>query len=298
MKLTAGQIFHFVPFLILALSLSVSASGSAAEAEAKTEKAVSENRTAPTAVFPEKASIRIADGSRTADGAIRALAVEYGLENRDLSIQIDQVSSAEALCRVASGGADLALHLKVEGEKHASSLSKDTPRLYARSATVFLVNVANPVNGLASEQLKNIYTGKIRDWKSITGLDYSLHLYAPDAALPGDGLVRKLIKPVLITPQIYRTRSASEIPLLVSLNTYSLGIMPYLPALKLPENVRMLKVDGVAPSPENIVSGKYPVAEEIFISYPAEISPETAKFISRMKRLDFRKLLNENYLFL
>lgn len=275
-------------FLVSGVFLLASALSGAAEGGAVAPK--------PDAAAPEKISIRIADGSRTPDGAMRAAALEHGLADPKLSISIEQTSPDEAFRKVAAGEADIALHPAVKKPETPGMLPVVT-RPYARSATVFLVNAGNPVNGLSLAQLKNIYSGKIRDWKSITGSGYSIHLYAPDAALPGDALVRCLLRPGLLTSRIYRTRTAEEIPLLVSLNTHSLGLMPYARETALPENVRALKIGGVEPSRENLASGKYPLSEEIFITVSASPSADAAAFLKRLEGAAFLRQLNQNHLF-
>jgi phosphate transport system substrate-binding protein len=57
-------------------------------------------------------------------------------------------------------------------------------------------------------------------------------------------------------------------------------------------NVKMLKVNGVAPTRENIISGKYPYRRPLFIVVKKDAKPETRAFVNFVLSPKGQKLIS------
>lgn len=50
---------------------------------------------------------------------------------------------------------------------------------FAREAFVFIVNVDNPVNSLTEQQVRDIFSGAITNWRTVGGNDQEIQTATP-----------------------------------------------------------------------------------------------------------------------
>jgi phosphate transport system substrate-binding protein len=62
-----------------------------------------------------------------------------------------------------------------------------------KEAFVFLVNVDNPVNSLSSNQIRDIYEGKILNWKEVGGKDEEIIPYQREANSGSQTLMEQIV---------------------------------------------------------------------------------------------------------
>jgi len=140
-------------------------------------------------------------------------------------------------------------------------------------AFVFLVNADNPIAGLTPAELQNIYTGKITNWSEVGGRDLDIIPYQRpvnsgsqtgflDMVMSGltpDGAVLKPMDPPM-------EQVVAEMGMLIDAvasfenGEGAIGYSYYYFVMDMwgAENIKLLEVDGIAPTPESITSGAYP----------------------------------------
>ncbi len=126
---------------------------------------------------------------------------------------------------------------------------------------VFFVNENNPVDSLTADQIRDIYGGKIRNWKEVGGADRAIN---PVTRLAGSGsqsAMDAFMKGREIAPKsIFSVTGAS----------IGFSFRYYMDGLVGNDNVKMLSLNGVYPSAENIRNGTYPVIAEFYAIYRAD----------------------------
>ncbi len=139
-------------------------------------------------------------------------------------------------------------------------------------ALVFLCNTANPVQSLTTAQLKDIYTGKIRNWKELGGEDAEIIPFQREVNSGSQTLMEKLLMkgtPMMDAPEELRPGEMGE--LVDSVARYSntrnaLGYSVYYYARNMYQrpNLRFMAADDVGPSPESIRDGDYPYVNPFY----------------------------------
>ena len=87
----------------------------------------------------------------------------------------------------------VALHLDLGGTCRMSLPGEDRSELHANlhpvawDALVLITHKNNPVKNLNSDQVRDIYLGKITDWKQLGGKPGPLHLYIRRGKISGVG---------------------------------------------------------------------------------------------------------------
>ena len=140
-----------------------------------------------------------------------------------------------------------------------------------KEAFVFFVNKKNPVESLTTEQIKGIYSGKIKNWIQVGGKLQNVQAFQRNE---GSGSQSMLIRFMDGTPLM-------EAPI-DSRNDFMSGIIEevadyknyrgaigfsfryYLESLIANPDVKMISVDGVYPSPENITNETYPIVTPLY----------------------------------
>lgn len=144
---------------------------------------------------------------------------------------------------------------------------------------VFFVNKDNPVDNLTSEQIKQIYEGKITNWKQIGGKDQPIAAFQrPANSGSQTGMTDLVMKDRrLMTPptdKIVETMS-QIIDIVSDYNNQpgAIGYSYYYYATTMYEdenataanNIKLLKIDGVLPNVDSIKGGNYPFRTAYYI---------------------------------
>lgn len=135
------------------------------------------------------------------------------------------------------------------------------------SAFVFIVNVDNPVNSLTLQQIRDIYSGKITNWKEVGGEDAEIIPYQrPVNSGSQSGMIQLVMKDteLMTPPSTELTVGMGDLVDAVAQydnSKYALGYSYYyyVATMYKRDTIKILAVDGIDANIENIKSGKYPI---------------------------------------
>jgi phosphate transport system substrate-binding protein len=156
-------------------------------------------------------------------------------------------------------------------------------RVASWDALVFIVNKDNPVGDITLEQVRAIYDGKINNWRQLGGRD--LNLISVITTPKGFGGIGEALEKYVLDGRRPAEQKNS------TLQTSSVAIWEQI-VEEMPEAfastgfgsarkraVKMLSVGGVAPTKQNIVSGKYRLRRPLYLVVKKSARPETRAFI-------------------
>lgn len=153
----------------------------------------------------------------------------------------------------------------------------------AWDALVAVVNKDNPVGNITVKQVKGVLTGKIKNWKALGGPDLPITVYVRKGKISGVGLMtRELLFNNLaqnFSPDAKIKRSSGPLERGISVDPKGFG-MTGISSAKKRKKLKILKVNGISPTKENIISGKYPFYRPLYLTTKAEPSNEVKKFIA------------------
>ncbi|MDR1888191.1 MAG: substrate-binding domain-containing protein [Zoogloeaceae bacterium] len=156
----------------------------------------------------------------------------------------------------------------------------------AKEAFVFIVNEHNPVRELSLEAVRAIYSGEISNWKAVGGLDEEIIPFQrPDDSGSQSIMLQEVMRGTPIRkPFMEETRLGMGI-LLYSVAGYrsrltnALGYSFHFYATRMNPvaGVRLLAINGVAPTPENIRNQSYPLLVDVYMVTARPLSENTQK---------------------
>ena len=126
---------------------------------------------------------------------------------------------------------------------------------------VFFVNAQNPVESLTVQQIRSIYAGEITNWAEVGGTNRVIN---PVTRLSGSGSQSAMDR--FMAGQEFGIKSL----LAVTGGSIGFSFRYYLDGMVGSDSVKMLKLNGVYPSPENIQNGSYPVIAKFYAIYRAD----------------------------
>ena len=165
----------------------------------------------------------------------------------------------------------------------------------AWDALVVLVHNSNPVDNLTMEQVRQIYLGKITNWKQVGGKDASIDLYVRKGKVSGVGrTVRELIfnnYEQEFAKRAIVVKSSGPLEKAISKDAVNgIGISGISSARK--RNVKLLKLEGKEPSYENIRSGDYVLYRPLYlVTHLQNRDPDVRKFINFVHSEDGKRIM-------
>ena len=192
------------------------------------------------------------DGSTSMKSVIGALGESFQNANSGVTFTYNPTGSGSGIQAVSEGRCDIGLASR--GLKDDEKSSGLTETVLAYDGIAVVVSPENPVSDLTIEQIADIYTGKITNWKDVGGNDAEIVLIGREA---GSG-TRDGFESITGTEEACQYRqeltSTGDVIATVSQNPNAIGYAS-LSAVK--ESVKAMSVGGVAPSEDTVKDGSY-----------------------------------------
>ena len=208
-----------------------------------------------------------------------------------------------AYSRLIKGNADVIFAAapssgQLEAAKEAGVELKLTP--IGREAFVFFVNSRNEIEDLSSEDIQGIYSGKIKNWKELGGKDDEIRPFQRPEDSGSQTMFIKFMGDTKI--QEPETEEMAEgmggiIEEVASYRNYKNAIgytfRFYSTEMVRNDKIKLITIDGVEPSIENIRSGEYPLASEFYAVTAGTENPNVQPFIDWILSEEGQKLVED-----
>lgn len=206
-----------------------------------------------------------------------AAALYKKIHNKRISIMGG--SSSAGVHGVAMGSIDLggASRELTEKEKAKGIVS----HVIAWDAIAVIANKGNPINDLTLQQLKEIFTGDTRNWKHVGGPDASIAVITSHEGSATKEVINKIVmqkRPW--SPNAIAVNSTRDEVDQVLANPGAIGAVSVSFADS--GKVKIIKVDGIAPTAEHVINNKYKISRPLNLLTAGQPTGETRKFIDFM----------------
>lgn len=226
-----------------------------------------------TANKSESSKITIS-GSTSVGPVMEVVAEEFEKKNEGVSLEIQQVGSSAGIKNTIDGTSEIGMASRdLKDEEKQSGLN---PTEIAIDGIALITNKNNQVKNLTVEQTKDIYTGKITNWKDVGGKDAPIVVVSrEEGSGTRDGFQEivgfesgDLIKQAQISD------GSGNIKTTVEGNENAIG---YISFGYVDEAINALSVDGVEPTAENVKVDKYPIARPFLLVNKEDALSEQGK---------------------
>ena len=210
---------------------------------------------------------------------------EYDLYNSEVMVN----TTPTAYTKLIDGEVDMifAAAPSISQENRAGQRGlelKLTP--IGKEAFVFFVNNKNTVDGLSREQLKGIYSGKITNWEEVGGKNDAIRAFQRPEDSGSQSALQSFMgeTPIMAAPTEDIASGMGGIINEVAQyknfkNAIGYTFRFYSTQMVQNNKIKLLEIDGIAPTKENIRNNSYPITSEFYIVTAGTQNPNVEKLI-------------------
>ena len=179
--------------------------------------------------------------------------------------------------KLSGGGATKGIRNAAKGTIHIGGACRVSLEQHKEERNAFQIPVAwdalvafvhkdNPVDNISYENLQKVYLGEITNWKQLGGRDAPLELYVRRGKLSGVGRTLRELVFANYNQEFkatYVVKSSGPVEKGVVKNVNGLGVSGISSAKK--RNLKLLQLDGKAPTYENIKNGSYALYRPLYL---------------------------------
>ena len=230
---------------------------------------------------------------------------DYWLSHSKKRIIVDCRNTKQAFDNLLTGNNDIVFlaHPSKEqmqkAEKRGIKL-RLTP--IGKEAFVFFVNKRNPVNNLSTQELKDIYSGKIRYWRKVGGSWWqNIRAFQRVKNSGSQAAMEKFMgdTPLMPKPSFNTIGGMGEIINKVAeyrhhSNSIGYSFLFFVETLHPSKDIKILSVDGIYPTKENIKNGKYPLTYPFYaITLEGLEDKNTLAFLDWLKTEEAKEIIEK-----
>ncbi len=228
-------------------------------------------------------------GSTSVQPVTEKLVEEYKLTHPDVKINVQGGGSSLGIKSTQDGIADIGM-----SSRELEYSEKEGLKEYeiGKDGIILVINNNNPVSDLSKNQLKDIFSGKIMNWKEVNGKNSEIHVICREA---GSGTLNAFESIVMgddtkIRSDAIVQSSTESVKQSVKQDKDAIGFISFA---HMSNDVKSIKINGVIPSSETIADGSYELQRSFLFLVKGNSSGDVKEFIDWTKGSEAQRILNK-----
>ena len=233
-------------------------------------------------------------GSTSVQPLSEAMAEVYMENNADVTVEVQGGGSGQGIKSVEEKIADIGALSRAVKEEEKGSVAEEYE--IAKDGVAVVVNQDVKTDDLKLEQIKDIYTGKIKNWKEVGGDNQPITVVTREEGSGTRGAFTEITgvaeddkdnttKDALVQP------STGAVKETVAKTPNSIG---YVSLGALDDTVKTVKVEGVDATVDNVLSGDYKIQRPFVYVVNSELSETAKAFIDFALGAEGQKIVEES----
>lgn len=193
-------------------------------------------------------------GSTSVQPVAEKLAEEYMKKNPNVKINVQGGGSGMGIRTTQQGIVDIGTTSKALKADERNGLRE---YVIGKDGIIIAVNLQNPVSDLSMDQLRDIFSGKVKNWKEVGGPDAEIHVIVREEGSGTRSSFNSLVmKNEKIKPDSIVLSSTESVKQAIRQDPYAIG---FVSMAHMSSDVKALEINGVTPSETTIADGSYPL---------------------------------------
>mgnify|MGYP002604368255 FL=1 len=168
-------------------------------------------------------------------------------------------------------------------------------------AFVFFVHKDNPITNLTTKQIKDIYSGKITNWKDVGGKNEKITAFQRNEGSGSQSMLKRFMGDTPITDaptEMVNDLMAGIIEQVADYksktNSIGFSFRYYVEGIIKNPDIKMISIDGAAPTFENIRNGSYTILTPIYaVTYKENQNGNVDKLLEWILSDEGQYIINE-----
>ena len=239
----------------------------------------------------------VIDGSTGVTPLVAALAKAYGERHPAVTVEIGKGMGTKARIKALAGGSiDIAMasHGLVVDDIVRQGMAVQE---IAKVAVVFGVNATVPATGLADNQICDIYSGRLVNWKELGGPDLAVAPRTrPDTEVDAE-IVRERVgclAQMQMPDRVGVMPKSGDMAKALSGTAGAIGMTTMTVVQQSQARIKPLTLNGIEPSVENVRSGAYRMTRDSFLVTKAKSGPAVARFLEFVRSPEGKRVISAN----
>ncbi|HVZ71351.1 MAG TPA: phosphate ABC transporter substrate-binding protein [Polyangia bacterium] len=199
-------------------------------------------------------------------------AEEYMKKHKDTTVQVTGGGSGTGISALINGTTDVCEASRAMKDPEKKQIvdkagSPPVELVVAKDGLSVYVNEANPINELTMAQLKDIYTGKVTDWKDVGGSPGKIVPYSRENSSGTYVFFKEhVLQNADYTPRAQNMPGTGAVVSAVSKDKAAIGYggAAYAKGIKIIKVKKDAATAGVLPTDATIHDGSYPLSRPLF----------------------------------
>jgi phosphate transport system substrate-binding protein len=236
------------------------------------------------------------NGSTTVFPIAQKAAEVYMNKHQDVTISVEGTGSGNGIAALIDKSTDIAdasREIKQEEIDKAKANGVDPYEIpIALDALSVIVNPQNPVNALSADQVRNIFIGKITNWKDVGGPEMPIVVVTRDTSSGTYGAFMELAlkKGDQITDRAIVQSSSQTVKNTIATTKGAIGYdgLGYVDS-----SVKAISYDGVMPSKETAINKSYKLSRHLYMYTNGSPTGAVKDFIDFVLGPDGQSIVDE-----
>lgn len=228
-------------------------------------------------------------GSTSVQPVAEKLVEKYKETHPDAQINVQGGGSSVGIKSAQDGTADIGTSSKALKKNESQGLTQIP---LGQDGIVIAVNTKNSVDGVTSEQLKDIFSGKITNWKEVGGSDGKINVIRREDGSGTLDAFESIVmgKDTKIKSDAVVQSSTEAVKQSVKTDENAIGFVSYA---HMSSDVKALKIDGVSPSDDTIADGSYKLQRPFLFLVKGTSNQATQDFLNFVNSREGQKVLKD-----
>ena len=213
-------------------------------------------------------------GSTTVQPLAEKLAAAFEVDNSNITVDIQGGGTAVGITSCNDGTVDIG----AASRELKSTDPQLVTHLIARDGIAIVTQPSNTVTRLTKQQIRDIFSGNITNWKDVGGANANIVVVAREEGSGTRTAFQDLVMGanVSITTRAILQLSTGAVKTTVSSTPNSVG---FISLGFVDSSVKALAVDGVTATEANAKSGTYPIIRSLYFLTKTQPTGDIKKFL-------------------
>jgi phosphate transport system substrate-binding protein len=231
-------------------------------------------------------------GSTSVQPLAEELAEAFMDKNPDVNVSVQGGGSSAGVESANKGTAQIGTSSReLKDEEKGYGL---TETVIAKDGIAVVTNSSNNIQDLTLDQVKKIFTGEIKDWSEVGGKKGNITVVVREEGSGTRGAFEEIVlgKDKFVANAVVQN-STGAIKTAVTKDPNAIG---FLSSGSVDQDLKAVKVDGVAPSEVTVLDGSYKISRPFLFLNKGTLDSAAKAYIDFILSDEGQKIVSEHYI--